>query len=140
MTTGADVVAEARTWLDTPYHHQGRVRGVGVDCLGLLVGVGRALGLTQFDITNYPRIPTYDSLTRGCEDNLVRVRPPSLQAGDVLLLRFDKWPGHLAILTDDDTIIHAYFARRKVVEHRIDADWWRKTRGTYRFPGVSRER
>ena len=24
-------VAEALTWLGTPYHHQGRVKGVGVD-------------------------------------------------------------------------------------------------------------
>lgn len=32
-------VAEAITWLGTPYHHQGRVKGVGVDCGTLLCEV-----------------------------------------------------------------------------------------------------
>ena len=27
-----EAVAEAMTWLGTPHHHQGRVKGVGVDC------------------------------------------------------------------------------------------------------------
>lgn len=26
-----EAVAEALTWLGTPYHHQGRVKGVGVE-------------------------------------------------------------------------------------------------------------
>ena len=26
-----EAVSEAMTWLGTPYHHQGRVKGVGVD-------------------------------------------------------------------------------------------------------------
>ena len=30
------VIIEAETWLNTPYHHKGRVKGVGVDCGGLL--------------------------------------------------------------------------------------------------------
>jgi cell wall-associated NlpC family hydrolase len=37
--TRARVVALARTWLGTPYHHQASLRGAGADCLGLLRGV-----------------------------------------------------------------------------------------------------
>ena len=37
--TGQDVVAEARRWLGTPWRHQARLRGVGVDCGGLVVCV-----------------------------------------------------------------------------------------------------
>jgi cell wall-associated NlpC family hydrolase len=33
------VLAEARTWLHTPYQHKGMVKGVGVDCGGLLYAV-----------------------------------------------------------------------------------------------------
>ncbi len=40
-TSGSDVVRTARTWLGTPYHHQGRLKGVGVDCAGLLIGVAQ---------------------------------------------------------------------------------------------------
>ncbi len=35
------VVAAARAWIGTPYHHQASVRGVGADCLGLVRGVYR---------------------------------------------------------------------------------------------------
>ncbi|RMD91745.1 MAG: peptidase, partial [Alphaproteobacteria bacterium] len=40
---GAEVVAEARRWLGTPYVHQASQRGAGCDCLGLLRGIWRAL-------------------------------------------------------------------------------------------------
>ena len=33
------IIQTARQWLDTPYHHQARVKGVGVDCIGLVIGV-----------------------------------------------------------------------------------------------------
>lgn len=39
----AEVIAEARGWIGTPYRHQGRRKGVGCDCLGLLIGVWRAV-------------------------------------------------------------------------------------------------
>ena len=39
----AAVVAEARSWLGTPYHHQGALAGAGCDCLGLVRGVWRDL-------------------------------------------------------------------------------------------------
>ena len=34
-----EAVQEALTWLGTPYHHQGRVKGVGVDCGTLICEV-----------------------------------------------------------------------------------------------------
>ena len=39
----ARIVATARSWLGTPYHHQASLRGVGCDCLGLVRGVWREL-------------------------------------------------------------------------------------------------
>lgn len=41
--TAAPIVAEALTWLGTPYRHQASVKGVGCDCLGLVRGVWRAV-------------------------------------------------------------------------------------------------
>jgi len=43
MTHPDAIVAYARGWLGTPYHHQGSVRGAGCDCLGLIRGVWRTL-------------------------------------------------------------------------------------------------
>jgi cell wall-associated NlpC family hydrolase len=44
MTPNRDqIVAEARSWIGTPYRHQASLKGVGCDCLGLVRGVWRAL-------------------------------------------------------------------------------------------------
>ena len=37
----AEIVAEARSWIGTPYRHQASLRGAGADCLGLIRGVYR---------------------------------------------------------------------------------------------------
>ena len=37
------IVAAARGWFGTPYHHQASVKGVGCDCLGLIRGLWREL-------------------------------------------------------------------------------------------------
>ena len=42
-TVAEMVVAEVLTWLGTPYRHQGRQKGVGCDCIGLVLGVWRAV-------------------------------------------------------------------------------------------------
>jgi hypothetical protein len=53
----AAVIGEAETWLLTPYHHMGRVKGGGTDCLMLLAEVYEAVGLVpHIDIPFYPRI------------------------------------------------------------------------------------
>lgn len=41
----AVVTAEAATWLRTPYHHMGRVKGGGTDCRMLLAGLYEAAGV-----------------------------------------------------------------------------------------------
>lgn len=43
--TRAIVTAEALTWLGTPYHKNGRVKGAGVDCGSFLFCVYRECGL-----------------------------------------------------------------------------------------------
>lgn len=45
MLTRKCVVAEARTWLGTPYHLQACLKGVGVDCAMLLAGVAHGCGM-----------------------------------------------------------------------------------------------
>ena len=51
----AAVVAEAETWLRTPYHHMGRIKGVGVDCLTLLAEVYEAAGIIpHVELEFYP--------------------------------------------------------------------------------------
>ena len=49
------VLAEATEWLKTPYHHAGRVKGAGVDCLTLLAEVYERTGIIpHVEIPFYP--------------------------------------------------------------------------------------
>jgi cell wall-associated NlpC family hydrolase len=52
-----EIVAAARSWLGTPWRHQGRLKGIAVDCGGLIIGVGRELRLLDFGTRAYGRIP-----------------------------------------------------------------------------------
>jgi len=55
--TRDQVVEEARSWLKTPYHKNGRLKGVGVDCGTLLLCVYLAGGfLSDEDIATFNRL------------------------------------------------------------------------------------
>lgn len=136
MASAEDVVRQARTWLNTPYHHQGRLKGVGVDCAGLIIGVAHELQLSAFDIGGYTARPDGDSLRQACQAQMQPLAIAALQPGDVLLFQFDAHPGHLGFFSGPDTLLHAYLPRRRVVEHALDAAWWRQVVGCYRLPGV----
>ena len=127
---GMDVVAEARSWLKTPFRHQGRVKGRAVDCAGLVVGVARALGFEVADMAGYARTPQGDMLRQHLEAQAVRVQ--AAQPGDISLMRFEREPQHLGIASDIG-IIHAFSAPGMCVEHGIDAVWARRIVAVYRF-------
>lgn len=135
MTTAADVIAEARTWLGTPFHHQGRLKGVGVDCAGVAVGVAHALGLSDFDSRDYGREPFNGLMRATLNAHMDAVDNP--QPGDVLLMVFLIEEQHVAILTDTDTMIHSYESAGRCVEHRYSEAWKARTRGAWRFRGLT---
>lgn len=138
MVTREAFVAEVRSWIGTPYQHQGRIKGVAVDCGGLVVGAGQALGLTEFDMQGYGRYPD-GSLQPLCEEHLQRVMLHEVGLGDVVLFQWEARPSHLGIVTGPDLIVtHAYIMARKVVEHRLDAQWLSAVAGFYHFPGLER--
>ncbi len=127
------VVAAARAWAGTPWRHQGRVRGVGVDCVGLIIGVARDLGLSAFDVTGYRRRPAERDLLAGCRAHMRAV--PLALPGDAMLFRIDGQAQHLGIATDIG-LLHAHAPMRRVVEHRLDEYWRARIVAAFRLPGV----
>jgi NlpC/P60 family putative phage cell wall peptidase len=135
----SEVIEAARSWLGTPFHHQGRVRGVGVDCAGVIVGVARELGLSEVDATGYGHRPDSRELERLCHAHMTPVAIEAAQPGDVLLLTIEGLPQHLAFLTElggERAMLHAYAPARRVVEHRIDAVWAERIVAAFVLPGV----
>jgi cell wall-associated NlpC family hydrolase len=97
------VVDEAVSWIGTPYHPQGRVKGAGVDCLTFLACVYGAVGIIPADV----EIPFYRNdvmLHTGEEIYLQGVLEHGHEVevplpGDVVLYRWGKIFGHAGIVT-----------------------------------------
>jgi len=54
-TEASHICSVARSWLGTPYHHLGRVKGAGVDCAKFPLEVYREAGLIgHIEIPYYP--------------------------------------------------------------------------------------
>jgi cell wall-associated NlpC family hydrolase len=135
VTTHADIVAEARTWVGTPFKHQGRLKGIGADCGGLVLRVGQALGLLAYDVApTYGRQPSGNDMRRICAE-LFEWRGAVWEPGDILLLAFTGEPQHVGIASDIG-IIHVYAQVRRCVEHRLDAEWRARVRGVYAYRGL----
>lgn len=137
MVTRKKIVAEARSYLGTPFHHQGRVKGVGVDCAGLVGMVAVALGLLGVDDIpkDYAKQPNAHAMTKVLDEKMIRIPIFEATIGDVYHFAFDREPQHVGIITDIG-IIHAYAQARKCVEHSLDFTWQSRIRGAYRFKGI----
>lgn len=128
MARSDDLVLAARSYLGTPFVHQGRSR-LGLDCVGLLVLAARDAGADIEDRADYA--PDPGNLL---PVELARQFDPAEDRlpGDVLLMRFAGEPQHLAIFTGA-TVIHSHAAIRRVVEHHLDAKWLRRIVQAYRM-------
>jgi cell wall-associated NlpC family hydrolase len=120
----AAVIAQARTWLRTPYHHAADVKGHGVDCAMLLVRVYCDLGLVErFD----PRPYTKDWFLHRDEERylgFLLARSREIRApleGDIVLFRIGRCFAHAGIVSRVAplAIIHAFAGARRVVEDII---------------------
>jgi cell wall-associated NlpC family hydrolase len=126
MTTKTDIVATVRSYCGTPYVHQGRVSGVGMDCPAPIILAARAHGLVSpdFDINGYGAMPDGKTLLEWCDKHMTRTSNP--EPGDVIVVHFKSGrPQHLGVLTDNTPgrsyWVHAEgLAHKEVRETRLD--------------------
>lgn len=125
MTDAQKIVATARSYIDTPFHHQGRLPGIGLDCAGLVICVARALDMVEpdFDVPTYDRAPD-GSMIPWCRAHMVQLKEP--KPGDVIVVTVDRQPQHMGIVGDyrhgGHSIIHAHISARptpRVIETRL---------------------
>jgi NlpC/P60 family putative phage cell wall peptidase len=110
----ATVVAEALTWIGTPFHHAARVKGAGVDCLMLLAEVYERAGIAPHVEPPFyvPDWHLHRDAERYMEGLLAYAQPidgPPLP-GDIALFRFGRTFSHGAIVIEWPRLIHAYWA------------------------------
>lgn len=143
QTDAADLVlAEALGWIGTPYRHQGSRKGVGCDCLGLILGVWRAVyGVEPEAVGPYAA----DWAEAGAGERLLeaarrhcRKKPlDELAPGDLLLFR---WRPHLptkhaGIFAGDGRFVHAYEGSAVTLSALVP-QWRRRIAGVFAFPEI----
>jgi NlpC/P60 family putative phage cell wall peptidase len=138
-----DVVNLAQLWIGTPYLHQARCRGVGCDCLGLVLGIWSDLfgGLPEPPPSytqDWSEAGGGERLWRAAERHLIPKPLSGLAVGDVLLFRMRrgavaKHLGIQSVIGTEACFIHAY-SGRGVVESRLNGSWARRIVARFEFP------
>ncbi|MGQ0610932.1 MAG: NlpC/P60 family protein [Paracoccaceae bacterium] len=141
--TGAQISAEARSWIGTPYLHQASVKGAGADCLGLVRGVWRACrGAEPSPVPAYTADwaePSRDeALWRSAAQWLSEHDSADERVGDVLLFRMARGAvaKHLGIQVEvgaNARFVHAY-SRHGVVESALSLPWRQRLVTRFSFP------
>lgn len=143
MSIATKIVTEARTWRNTPFLHQGRLKGYGVDCAGFVALVAQNAGLSYVEIpSDYKPQEDGAVMMQLMSQYLDFIPTEDVQPGDILALceesgRLPDVPRHLAFVTEvtekTTFIIHA--SRHGVREHRMDSAWNRRIHSAWRIRG-----
>ncbi|PZX46234.1 NlpC/P60 family putative phage cell wall peptidase [Roseinatronobacter thiooxidans] len=139
MSGRSDIVAQARAWIGTPYHHRAARLGAGADCLGLIRGIWCA----HYGTEPEPLPPYSPSWAEASGDEqlwqaLARhlLPAPVAEDGQVLLFRLQSraLAKHLGIqCAGGARFIHAC-PRAGVVEAPLSAPWARRIVARFAFP------
>jgi NlpC/P60 family putative phage cell wall peptidase len=138
--TRNDIIAEAASWIGTPYHHQASLKGVGCDCLGLVRGIYRGLyGPEPARVPPYAQhneVGQAERLIAGIKSHLAPVPPPGAP-GDVVVFR--RRPGfparHCGVLIAPRRFVHAVSGQS--VSAATLSPWWaRRLAACFSFPQV----
>lgn len=140
------VIEEARAWIKTPYQHQGMVKGVGVDCVGLIAAVGINTGVLAMtpehirQYSGYGRLPNPRKMGEYMEQHLNAIPDSRMEVADIAWIEWRKnMPMHLAIIgshNDNFTLIHATSDVGMVVEHTLSSTWMDRICSFWRYPGI----
>lgn len=143
MLTRDQIVEQARSWIDTPYAHQQRIKGKKCDCIGLIVGVGHELGLPWLGAPDdYTPSPSSNLVLKSARSQLIEIegKNHAIAYGRIMCMwGFDRNEAqHFAIVGRGGggvpSMIHALSKRGKVVEHAIDKFWLRRLVTVFEYP------
>ena len=142
MPQRSAIVAAARGWIGTPYHHQGALRGAGCDCLGLVRGVWRDLYGTEPETPppyspDWGEVGTTEPILEAARRHMVERPLDGLGDGLVVVFRMRRnaVAKHAAILSDRGRMIHAQ-SGDAVREVFWTAAWRARAVAAFAFPDM----
>lgn len=97
------VIETAKSYVGLPFVHQGRSKVTGVDCVGLLVCMGKEFEYPDLkDAEAYRRIPSATVIRDILNQNCDEIPLEEMREGDIYLMRMGgRKPRHAAILHYD---------------------------------------
>lgn len=128
------------SWLDTPYHHQARVKGVGVDCAQFVAAVAEELGVLAPNTVVQNYSPEWHMHNREelMIDMMIELggieKIGELEVGDILAFKFGRVCSHLGIYLGEQQFIHARIDQGKVTINTLSGEWQKRHIRTFRFP------
>lgn len=131
--------ALAKKMIGTPFARHGRVVGVGLDCVGVIIVIARECGSvpSNWDFDGY-RLNTADgTLERKLGEFLEEIPPAEAAPGDVAIFKLRRRRpqssfSHAGILSSRG-LIHACMSTKVVAETAIRDEWKAKGWRAYRF-------
>jgi cell wall-associated NlpC family hydrolase len=122
----AAVIAEARTWLGTPFHHMGRIKGRrgGVDCGQILAAVYERTGdIPHFVVPPYSVQHALHSddewYIRHLQTHWTEIAEDDAKPGDIVIYKIGRCYSHAGILIEPwpGNIIHSANGVGVIVSH-----------------------
>lgn len=139
MNAQQAIAHQALRWEGTPFKHQARGPmgpSGGVDCVGLLVCVGRALGLRAVDCTTYSMTESVATLEEHIAQSCVRIDDDQVEPGDVYVFKVSG-QGHAGIALPDGGMIHTSRSAGAVRRVTDASAWLRRLSSCWRYVGES---
>jgi len=139
VITADDIVAAARGMLGTPFRHQGRQPGLGLDCDGLLFCAGWACGVDLPDFVDYGPEPDAAIALAAIRARAIEVANDLAGPGCIVAMPIlaRSRPQHFGLLTDGDRWIHCASDIGRVVETDFPTKLRRRVLHVFRYPGVT---
>lgn len=133
-----------RSWVGTPYHHQARLKGVGVDCIGTLICPANEVGFNIEDVHGYSTQPYGEQLMKEIEKRLLpvpiqeletRMRPLVLVFGFEKKRQSTEWlPQHVAYFMSNGNMVHSMNRVKRVLEHEFKGYWRERLHSVWDLP------
>lgn len=135
----AAVIAEAKTWIKTPWHHMGRIKGAGVDCGMFILECFERPGIIPHVVP--PEYPPDWNMHRSEERYLAFIerfcqQVESPQPADLVAFKIGRCVSHAAIVIEWPVIIHSCLGHGVIMDDAVANTWFAdRTAGFYAFAG-----
>lgn len=140
-----EFISALRQYKGTPFHHAARLKGEGIDCMGVMCEAAKDIGYPFEDDTTYSASPPSFNLAARCAEFLDTVKIGRQQPGDIGLFIVDAASGeahHAGAFTDYRDGLGLIHVRETasvgtVIEQVFDRFWETRLMHVFSLRGVA---